>query len=323
MARDYNLKAAPKSKSARQETVILTRDIVKSWKVPPFQRPLTMNARVRDAIEDLNNYKTIALEGVITLGQMKHDPYTYIVDGQHRLEIFIQSVLKEVIAELRTIEYVNMAEMADDYVRLNTALVRPKPDDLLKGLESSTPALSRIREQCPFIGYSMIRRGRGLGPIVSMNQVLKCWVGSNYDTPVVSKATGPSLFEHLDGPEVSKLIEFMQLVYAAWGRDPEYYRLWASLNLTVCMWLYRMIVLSKPRGNQRYIHINNEQFRGCAMALSADPTYCEWLGGRILGDRDRNPCYQRVKAIFARRLMQNNVTGSKPRFPQPTWSSSS
>jgi hypothetical protein len=44
----------------------------------------------------------------------------------------------------------------------------------------------------------------------------------------------------------------------------------------------------------------------------------DWLVGRMLNDRDRSPCYQRIKGIFQKRVEQEK--GSKPRLPQPAWS---
>ena len=42
--------------------------------------------------------------------------------------------------------------MAEDFVILNTALVRMGPDDVMRGLEGSVPTLQKIREVCPFVG---------------------------------------------------------------------------------------------------------------------------------------------------------------------------
>jgi len=38
--------------------------------------------------------------------------------------------------------------MAEDFVILNTALVRMGPDDVIRALEGSVPTLQKIREVC-------------------------------------------------------------------------------------------------------------------------------------------------------------------------------
>lgn len=314
-------KAAPKSKSSSMETLILKRHEVENWVLPPFQRGLRVNAKVKELCESLNGGE-YALDGVLTLGRLSGDSRTYIVDGQHRIEAFRLSSLEEVIADVRIMQFEDMGEMAEEFVRLNSALVRMRSDDILRGLESSTPVLKEIRDACPFVGYDNIRRNTMSGPVVSMSSVLRCWVGSGFDTPVLAKVPGNKITEVLGGAEVQCLIDFLQTAYSAWGRDPEYARMWSSLNLCLCMWLWRQIVANKPKGTARHVHIQAHAFRSCLMALSADPTYSQWLVGRIVADRDRNPCYQRIKAIFARRLMVDGVSGKKPKFPLPAWANS-
>ena len=51
-----------------------------------------------------------------------------------------------------------MAEMGDAFVALNSRLVNMRPDDILRGLEGSIPALQEIRASCPFVGYDQIRQ---------------------------------------------------------------------------------------------------------------------------------------------------------------------
>jgi hypothetical protein len=53
------------------------------------------------------------------------------------------------------------------------------------------------------------------------------------------------------------------------------------------------------------------------MSISADSTYVDWLLGRHIGERDRSPCYRRIKDIFAARL--EAIQGKKPLLPQPSW----
>lgn len=57
------------------------------------------------------------------------------------------------------------------------------------------------------------------------------------------------------------------------------------------------------------------------MSLGADASYCDWLLGRHMGERDRSPCYDRMKNIFVRRV--HDDTGKKIMMPSPPWFSGS
>lgn len=58
----------------------------------------------------------------------------------------------------------------------------------------------------------------------------------------------------------------------------------------------------------------------CLMSVSADSDYLAWLPGRNLSERDRSPCYSRLKVIFSRRLTEDNG-GKKQMLPAPAWAS--
>lgn len=315
------LRDAPKASQSRMETVILSSKEAESWCIPPFQRPLHVNEKVRAVGEKIKT--TQEIEGVLTLGRIAKDPTVWIVDGQHRIEAFKISGLPEVIADIRFCQFDTMAEMACEFVHLNSALVRMRPDDILRGLETTVLALQMIRKSCEFVGYDNIRRGSVSSPVLGMSAVLRCWNGSAGETPT-SNAAGQSvaqIAEAMDATSVSNLIAFLSTAHAAWGRDPEYFRLWGSLNLTICMWMWRRLVIDRDRGVKRSVVLTIGQFKQCLMSISADGHYLDWLVGRMLSDRDRGPCYAKVKTIFARRLMDESKHKKKPMFPQPAWAS--
>lgn len=312
---------APKSQRSMMETLIISVEQVKQWKVPPFQRPVRVNAKVSAIAEEIKQ-SGCSITGVITLGKIAKGPELYVVDGQHRLEAFRISGLEEIIADVRIYHGDDMAELAEEFVRLNTALVRMRPDDILRGLEPTSSTLRTIRSTCTFVGYDNIRRGGAAGPILSMNSVLRCWHGSSAETPVTNLA-GKSVAKvasEMEADSTENLIRFLLTAHAAWGRDPEYYRLWGALNLTLCMWLWRRLVLEGNRsGGRRAVTLNVTQFKQCLMQLSANGNYLDWLAGRTLGDRDRSPAYQRIKDVFAERLMQESRDGKRPALPAPAW----
>lgn len=308
----------PKSDQSRMDTLLITPEMVSAWKIPLFQRPVRVNAKVQAVIETIKNSETI--EGVLTLGALKSGPtQLYIVDGQHRIEAFKLSELTMAIADVRVCVFADMTEMAEEFVRLNSSLVKMRPDDILRGLESSVPVLKAIRKACEFVGYDHIRRG-STSPILSMSALLRCWSAASYETPAPSGGlSAAGLAQSIDQASVQNLIAFLSTAHAAWGRDHEYYRLWGNLNLAICMWLWNKLVIDRDRfGNKRYAVLNIPEFKRCLMSISADRDYLEWLPGRNLSDRDRSPAYTRLKSIFARRLSEDSG-GRKPSLPAPAW----
>lgn len=314
------MKRPPKSSRTEMDTLILTRELIATWKIPPFQRPLKINEKVRSIAQELEAEGGV-ISGVVTLGMIddsKKNSGVYVVDGQHRLEAFKLSGLKEGLVDVRIIHFADMAEMGEEFVQLNSAIVRIRPDDVLRGLEQSIPALIRIRTACEIVGYDLIRRG-AVTPVLSMSLTLRAWMGSGAETPVLAP-NAAQLAKAISPESTTQLINFLQLALAAWGRDVEYHRLWGALNLTLCMWLYRRLVLEQERGVKRYAQLKPDHFRRCLMSLSTNQNHLDWLLGRHMSERDRSPCYQRLKIIFSRRLTDDGVANTK--MPQPPWSAS-
>jgi hypothetical protein len=314
------VREAPKSARSAMETLLLTQDEVEHWLTPPFQRPLRVNDKVRAMAENLMQEGGF-ISGVLTLGLLSGARHYYIVDGQHRIEAFKISGLKEGIADVRIVNFETMADMAEEFVNLNSQLVTMRPDDILRGLEESVPALQSIKSKCDFVGYGQIRRESSSAAVLSMSVALRTWACSKQEAP--SSAGGISaaqLARDMDRDGTASLIDFLLTARAAWGSDPEYYRLWANLNLAISMWLWRRLVVDKSRGVRRYVVLDRDQFKRCLVALSADEDYVDWLRGRSLGDRDRSPCFVRMKAIFVKRL-QEEKPGGRILLPQPEWAS--
>jgi hypothetical protein len=310
---------APKALQSKMDTLILDQAMVNQWRIPPFQRPLRINEKVRVVTEQMKASQSI--EGVVTLGRTNADQNLYIVDGQHRVEAFKLSGLIEIIADVRICSFNSMADMADEFVRLNSSLVRMRPDDILRGLESSTPSLTAIRKSCEFVGYDQIRRGK-TSPILSMSALLRCWSAATGETPTAGGGgSAATLAQSIDQASLQNLIAFLATSHSAWGRDAEYHRLWGNLNLSVCMWMWNRLVIDRDRsGNKRHAVLTVTDFKKCLMSVSAEGDYLAWLPGRNLNDRDRSPCYARLKAIFVRRL-QEESKGKKLLLPAPAWAS--
>lgn len=317
------LREAPVASQSRMETALITPVQAKDWRVPPFQRPLRVNAKVLAMAEEMKANR-VEISGVLTLGQIKGDSMVWLVDGQHRREAFLLSGLPEIIADLRLVKFASMAEMAEEFVRLNSSMVKMRPDDILRGLEETIPALAKIRKDCGFVGYDNIRRNNSSAPVLGMSALLRCWAASLGETPSQGGLSASGFATTMTPESTEELIRFLLTAHAAWGRDPEYFRLWSNLNLSVCMWLWRKLVVDRERaGSKRYAVLSIDAFKKCLMSLSASGDYVDWLQGRSLNDRDRAPCYGRLKVIFVKRLTEEARDNRRPMLPQPAWAHAS
>jgi hypothetical protein len=316
------LRHAPNA-SSRMDTVLIEMRTIAGWKIPPFQRQLRVNEKVREIAEQIRKDGGV-IPGILTIGclQKGGEAGEYLVDGQHRVEAFRLSECREAIADVRFMDFSNMADMGDEYVRLNSNIVRMRPDDVLRGLEGSTPTLAFIRDRCKFVGYDQIRRSP-TSALVSMSSVLRVWAGSDGPTPRSSTTPAVRLAAEISAESATHLTAVLGMMYEAWGLDENSKRLWGALNLGLNMWLWRRLVADTKRvGNTRYIVLRNEQFKRCLMSLAANESYNDWLLGRQMSDRDRAPAYTRIRSIFTRRLLEDKVFGGaagKARFPQPAW----
>lgn len=311
------IKDLPRTKKAlqrRMDTLLLTPAGVKAWKPPPFQRPLKVNAKVVALSEELKENGGV-IPGVLTLGELGRE--TYLLDGQHRVEAFLMADLREGYADVRIASFEDMADMGEEFVDLNSRLVNLKPDDVLRGLEGSMPSMREIRKKCPYITYGQVRYGAN-SPLLSMNAALKVWSAGITEIPARKTRSAIDIARELSDEETKFLVQFFGTIYGAWGADKEYYRLWGALNLTLCSWLWRRIVLTKYSGKS--VQVTAAQFGEAAMGLSADSHYLAWLMGRNIGERDRSPCYSRIKTIFVQRL--SAMLGRNPMLPAPAWATS-
>lgn len=305
---------AERTTRSTTDTIEVTPDIVKSWKLPPFQRELRINDKVRELGNVIKDDGGV-IPGVLVIGVL--DKIRYLIDGQHRREAFLLSGCLVGYVDVRVVHFATMGEMGKEFVNVNSKLVGMKPDDILRGLEGSHAPLAKLRRACPFIGYGHLRL-KDSSPIVSMSGVLRCWFASAPEVPSAGGLTAIKAVEMLTLDEVETAADFLNLAMGGWGRDPEYSRLWLGLNLTICMWLYRRLVIT-PYSTKTQ-KLTKEQFGKLLMALSADAKYLEWLIGRQMRNSDRSPCYMRIKSIFAARIELE--TGKKPLLPSPAWASS-
>ncbi len=310
-------KLPPKAVRSKMDTLILTISVIDTWQAPPFQRPLKVNERVRTIGEELKHNGGV-IDGVLTLGTVGGEDDVYLLDGQHRIAAMRFSELKECIADVRICSFESMADMGDEFVKLNSAIVRMNPDDVMRAMEGTIAAIHNIREACPFVGYANIRRGTA-NAMVSMSSAIRTWVGSGVgEVPKQANGSAINTARELTAAEAQHLSRFLNLAHAAWGSDPQNFRLWTSVNLCICMWMYRKLVMDTERGVKRYVVLNPDLFKKCLMSVAASSDYVDWLVGRALSERDRGPCYLRLKGLFIQRLRIELHT-PKVMLPQPAW----
>jgi hypothetical protein len=310
--------SAPKSVRSIMDTLLVTPAGIDRWKKPPFQRELKVTAKVVAFAEELKTNGGV-ISGIITLGKLGGE--TYLVDGQHRVEGFKISGLTEGLADVRICHFDDMAEMGDEFVRLNSALRRLMTDDILRGLEGSHEFLVTIRKRCPFVGYDNLRRGNASSmKLIAMSTTIRAWLGSSGATP----SGGPNSSDcvRMFTSEITDaMTKVLTVCFEAWGKDPENYKLWGALNLVLTFWLWRRLVLnegaSTRRGGVPTVKLDPGEFRQCLMAVAANGQYVQWLHGRTLSERDRGPAYARIKAVFAGRL--GGMGFGRPNLPSPDW----
>lgn len=308
-----NLVKAQRETQTKTDTILLTLKVLADWKLPPFQRELRVNAKVLALSEAMKETGGV-FPGVLTIGVLKG--HTYLVDGQHRVEAFKMSALAEGYSDVRYRAYESMADMAEDFVLLNSSLVRMRPDDILRGLEGTREALRLVRQRCPVVGYDQIRRNAATAPLLGMSALLRCWTAASQVVPTRGgQGSATDMARSFTLEEAEKVSDFIILALKAWGRDPEYARLWSTLNLTLCMWMYRNLVLVTY--SARTAKLSKDVFGKCLQSVSTSPDYLDWLLGRLLTDRDRAPAYRRIKSAFTKRL--EHETGKKVALPAPEW----
>lgn len=292
------------------DTIQFTPAEAKSWRIPPFQRELRVNDKVRTLADQIRCDSGV-VPGVLSFGKMGNA--TYLIDGQHRREAFLLSGKEFGYADVRTMTFDSMATMGEEFVRLQCPLVRMRPDDILRGLEGSLEVLQKIRKSCPWVGYDMIRRGPKT-PHASMSVILSCWHISRSEVPSGS-GSSLTIARELQSDDATNLIGFLLTAMDAFGTDHEYTILWRRLNLVLCMWLYRRTVLDTY--SHKSIKLNPVMFRQALKSLSADDDYTDWLTGRDLSDKHRAPAYSRITATMAKKLVTMGAKNTG--FPRPPW----
>jgi hypothetical protein len=295
------------------DCIEVTPKSIKEWRLPSFQRPLTQNDKLDELAQEIAENGGV-ISGVITIGLL--DGREWLVDGQHRREAFLRSGATTGYCDIRKIHFEDVASMAREFMRLNSSIARMRPDDHLRALEQVYEPLRRVRKACPFVGYDNVRRNER-SALVSMSAVIRCWTGAATEVPKGGTAPAADLAAAFSTDDADSLIAFLDCIHQAWGADANTGRLWAGLNLTLCMWMYRRLVVT--RWSAKTPIVTRETFTKCMMSVGAAAVYVDWLMGRGLNKHSTAPAYKRVKGLIAARLEEE--LGKKVSLPQPPWAS--
>jgi hypothetical protein len=299
-----------KTKPLTMETIEVTPEMVETWQAPVFLREVTENRRVWELAQTMRSNGGV-WPGVVTLGIW--DGQTFIIDGQHRRRSFGLSRLPVGYVAVRYMYGASMTEMARESVQLNSMLNYMRSNERLRGLEEAIPALGQIRQICPFVAYDAVRRGTG-SPAISLALVIRAWSGSDPNRPR-SGGAAVNAARAMTAADTVRLTDFLTLAESAFGRGKESRGLWGALNLTLCMWLYRRLVLYPYSAKTAWL--SADLFRQCLISLSADSEYPDWLVGRHLNTSHLALAYRRIKEAFILRLGME--PGKKAVLPKPTW----
>lgn len=333
------LRALPSSVSkddrATMQTMLITPDKLAEWPLPGLQRPLGLSKKVRDAAEAMQleaaqdaEEACATIDGVITLGKVGGK--TYLVDGQHRLhgafawaarELLVHGgvLVKQALVDVRVRQFETMSELAEAFVHLNSQLNPTKPDDIMRSLAHTNEHLHAIEEALPFVGYDLTGANKKT-KLLSMSAAIRTWFGSGGLVP----ANGPTALEivkkYLNAEQADAMIDFYEACVGAGWQNEAFRRLWSTLNLGVCMWLWRRTVLGETvryqQGGQKPMVLTRDQFVLCMRSL-LNTEYLDWLQGRSLRYQDRMPCYSHVKDLFTGAMAGLGVEA--PRFPMAQW----
>jgi len=251
------------------EVTVISKAEARRWVVPEeVQRKYRETKKHEGLVEYIEENEEIP--DVIMLGTLPNDPTIYIVDGQHRQVKFLASRVNEAFARIRWEEYDTMEQIGLAFYTANGGKsLLTSADDMLRSKHLSSPPLYRLVTECPFIGFDYIRFGDG-GPVMSASAAVKSWIASGLDKPrsALGKSVGV-LVDNVTDEETEDMIRFYKMCYKVWGKDKENRRMWLNINVALCAWLYRRLVLGQKKIG-RLSSLTEEEFEYCLATLAAN-----------------------------------------------------
>ena len=164
------------------KVMAVTRKTIEGWAKPDFQRPVAENKNLGELAVQIQDQGWLLTAIYLGIWMGK----TYLVDGQHRMQAFIASGLEQMSVPVITKYYLDgakgLAAMCEDFLRINSHIKNPTANDMLKALEGKNSHIKEIRTNCPFVGYTHLRRTES-APILGMAQAIRALVVSRQEIP--------------------------------------------------------------------------------------------------------------------------------------------
>lgn len=281
--------------------------------LPSCQRAFRPSAKKRaEVLEEM--IRTGRIPGQILLGTINGTDL-YLVDGQHREIICLDAGIETILAEVRVRRFANMDELVKEYIRCNSKIASHTSGDQLKALVTLYPTtLGFISKKCSFVSFSS-RRIDGGKANVNFSMCISAWTHSKRNKPTDGGfGKVEDMARDLTPADAAQLAEFLKLAHDAWGREPAIATLWGNLNLTLCMWLYRRVVLAATvapsRRKKAVTQVTPVQFRNALMELVGynKGNYVAILRNRTLSN-DADNTYEKYLCDPLRARWRNDGVG--------------
>lgn len=314
--------AAEKRSRTVSKTVILDfEDCEASWKVVgDIQRGSSLTKKIVEVGEDIGGSGIFPSTIYIAVWEGNQ----YINDGLQRFSGWRDAVSKggptQVAANVQW-EYFpdgpdGKAKMGERFAKLQLTLKRHRPDDGLRAIQHSLPAIKLIADECPNVGFGAVQRSNSKNTSLSMAVALQSWASSASEQ-CTSSGSARDLAYRLTMDDAKKCVSFLTVARGAWGSTVEYNRLWGPVNLSVCMWLYRRMVVDPEQG---VTPLTAKQFSNCLVTLTNDTpksTYVEWLRAKPSSAENRRMALaNHIRPRFISRIRQEKIRKhSSPKLP--------
>lgn len=260
--------------SSGQET--LSKEYLSSLIVPAYQRQQYLNAKRAPKIR-AKIQASAMIPGIVYICEIDELSVRDVIhDGQQRTAIALTTAHDSFTAHVIRCRFETVAEAAEDYEELNSKVVNHKPDEMLKASAYRLPRLLRLMD-LDFLTYSSARSGAAK---VSVATALRAWrSAASIEAPIQTTVGVADIARTLSDQDVDGLTCFLRTVRESWGALKEHRGLYNVANLTITMWLYRMMVELKAEDQRRCTNLSLTEF-SIGMQALVSPDYLCFLRGK-------------------------------------------
>jgi hypothetical protein len=310
---------------SRVVKIKLTPEVINGWEIPYWQRTVRYNTKVREIVEGLR--KDPKLDSMLIVGVLKKRGkyHLFLVDGHHRKDAFNRSGVPYLNIDVKFVYVETMGEMAELYLRCQGQISRSTADNNLKGVAVTHKQIADINSECGCITYDGVRLGTSTAS-VSMSTVVQIWYDSMLDPPKKNSGspskTITELASNLTTRDAEKIVEFILLCKERFGFSELSCGLWKHINLTLCLWLYRIMVWregwAEGEDYSRVTVLTPKQF-GTGLSGLVNGRFYQTLNHKSLSSvADRKETFRSIVRLFSSNLTTYNVVKT-PKLPKPPW----